>query len=317
MPNESSKFKFADVIKILGGLGFIIPLVLGYFQYQQSVQKDLDNNFRSVVEKLSSEKVEERVAAASNLGTFLKLDQSYYEEAFEILINTISIELNYNVLNAIRSSLKKIDQTEYKKVVQRLLEIERSFFIYEYPTKKWLINVQNDIIKTEDKFELYKKANFDKQILDIIKEELNSKSKLKYKIQEEHSLLKTHQDFVANFIALFLEVDDPSYMEGLRFYQNSLNSIVLNELNIRKSEFINSALSNATITDTDFSGSLIQNTTFAFSSLSKCNFNNTKVSQSDFIEVRSMKGTNFNGTEFSEVFFLGADLDGANFKAAK
>ena len=42
-----------DVIKYVSTIAVIIPLLLGYFEYQRSVQQDKDNNFRVVVEKLS------------------------------------------------------------------------------------------------------------------------------------------------------------------------------------------------------------------------------------------------------------------------
>jgi len=79
--NNKRKITLVDVIKFIGVIGIVTPLLLGYFQYQRSVQQDKDNNFRVWVEKLSSEKKAERLSAATNLGTYLKLGDDYYVEA--------------------------------------------------------------------------------------------------------------------------------------------------------------------------------------------------------------------------------------------
>ena len=54
--NKKREITLADVIKFIGVIGIVTPLLLGYFQYQRSVQQDKDNNFRGWVEKLSAEK---------------------------------------------------------------------------------------------------------------------------------------------------------------------------------------------------------------------------------------------------------------------
>jgi hypothetical protein len=127
------KLSFMDFVKFIGALGVIIPLLMGYFEYRRSVQQDIDNNFRNLVEKLSSEKIEERLAGATNLGTFVSNGDKYYNESIDILINAVAIEKDISVLNAIRGSLEKIDKKDYKKVIQQLLVLDRNAFVYEYP----------------------------------------------------------------------------------------------------------------------------------------------------------------------------------------
>ncbi len=125
-------FEILNVIKFVGGLAVFIPLMTGILQYRQSVQQEQDKNFRAVVGKLSSANREERLAAAANMGTFIKKDGKYYNESADILINRLSIELDYNVLNAIRASLERIEKEDYEKVIEKMLGIERNIFIQEY-----------------------------------------------------------------------------------------------------------------------------------------------------------------------------------------
>src|SRR3972149_7370025 len=89
----SKKIEFSDILKIIGVLAIIIPLFLGYIQYKQSVRQDINNHFRNVVSKLTSGKKEDRLASATNLGTFIRKGEIYYDEAIDILINATSIEL--------------------------------------------------------------------------------------------------------------------------------------------------------------------------------------------------------------------------------
>ncbi|MGE5804494.1 MAG: pentapeptide repeat-containing protein [Ignavibacteria bacterium] len=143
---KKSIFSF-DILKILGSLGIFIPLILTFFQYRQSVQQDYAKNFREVVSKLSSEKTEERIASATNLGTFIEKGESYYNEAIDILVNAVSNELNYNVLNAIRGSLEKTNPEDYQKVIQKLLNIDRNFFFYESDTNRNEIAGYQEIVQ--------------------------------------------------------------------------------------------------------------------------------------------------------------------------
>lgn len=121
--DKKREITLSVIIKYIGMIAIIIPLLLGYFEYRRSVQQDNDNNFRIVIEKLSSDKITERLAAATSLGTYLKFGDDYYEEALDILINTLSIELDYNILNAIRGSLEKVGISERKRIIQQLLNM--------------------------------------------------------------------------------------------------------------------------------------------------------------------------------------------------
>lgn len=141
--NAKKVLKIAGAIG--GSIGLLVPLWGAMLQYQQSVQQNLDQNFRSIVENLSSENKENRLASAANMGTFIKKAAfgkgKYYDEAVDILINRLSVEIDYNVANAINGSLEKIYEAkrykkEYKRVIEKLLTINRNTFIHRAKYKK-------------------------------------------------------------------------------------------------------------------------------------------------------------------------------------
>ena len=53
-------------------LPLIAALITANYQVGEYMRKSSDENFRSIVKLLSSENKEERLAAASNMGTFIK-----------------------------------------------------------------------------------------------------------------------------------------------------------------------------------------------------------------------------------------------------
>lgn len=311
-----------DVIKYVSTIAVIIPLLLGYFEYQRSVQQDKDNNFRVVVEKLSSEKKSVRLSAATNLGTYLKADDYYYEEAFDILINTVSIELDYNVLNAIRGSLEKVEDSERKRIIQKLLNIGRNAFIYEYPLKTWLGKAEANLKLSENKmrYETILPSNnntdVNKLILNPLAEELKINNEIKISIEKDYNELNAHELLVASFVGLFLTFSRTQPIEKLEFYQNSFNYLVWLNYNIPNSSLENSAFSLMTLSNVDLSRSKIIGTTFWSSSFSNCSIVESEITASDFTEIKVENEINFSRTKFDDVFFLGSDLKKSNFKGA-
>jgi uncharacterized protein YjbI with pentapeptide repeats len=319
--NIKREFAFADVIKFIGVIGIVTPLLLGYFQYQRSVQQDKDNYFRVVVEKLSSEKKAERLSAATNLGTYLISDSDYYEEAFDILINTVSIELDYNVLNAIRGSLEKVEISERKRIVQKLLDIDRNMFIYEFPLGSRFDNAEANLRASEEKLKnstimLSSSIDVNKVILNQSAEDLKIKNEIKINAEKDYNELSTHQLLVASFVGLFLNSSRTYSIENLDFYQNSFNKLVWLNFQIPNSRMENSAFSQMALTNVDLSLSKIIGTTFQATSFSNCSFAGSEITATNFTSIYVKDTIDFNGAKFDDVFFLGSDLKYSNFKGA-
>lgn len=327
MAEKKKVLEFSDLLKILGALAVFIPLITAAVQYRQSVKQDLDKNFRAIVKELSSQNREERIAAAANMGTFigkenywelLKSRGEYSDETIDILINRVSVELDYNVLNAIKGSLQKIERNEYGRIVQNLLDIERNVFIQNYALKKWKEDSQKEYFQKENEYAARLKGKeADKTVLDNIKEEMKRKQDVYLRREKDFSELSMHKQVNADFIATFLEITKYYPMEGLNFYLNSLNSARLIGLNFKKSNFERSAISNSIIEEVTFDGATIIDSLFTFSDLTKSRFVNSKITASLFNHISSFKGAHFSGSEFNDVFFAGSDLTEANFKSAK
>jgi len=320
--NNKRKITLVDVIKFIGVIGIVTPLLLGYFQYQRSVQQDKDNNFRVWVEKLSSEKKAERLSAATNLGTYLKLGDDYYVEARDILINTVSVELDHNVLNAIRGSLEKVDSLERKEIIQMLLDIDRSTFIYDFPLGTWLDKANQNLgesykIITDEVISLSNNSlDINKLILNPLAEDLKIKMDIRNNIEKDYTELSTHQLLLTSFIGLFLDFSRSKPIEALSFYQNSFNSLVWLNFNIPKSRMENSSFSQMNLTNVDLSRSKIIGTTFQATSFSNCSFAESEITATNFTNIDVKDEIDFSGAKFDDVFFQGSDLKNSNFKGA-
>ncbi|SET55260.1 Pentapeptide repeat-containing protein [Nitrosomonas marina] len=318
-------FSLGDIIKFIGAFAVIIPLILGYIQYQQQVRENLDENFRAIVSGLSSERKQNRLASASNLGTFIKEGSPYYNEAVDILINTVSIESDIDVLQAIRSSLEKISFEDNKKVIQKLLKLEQNFFIYDEYLKVKL-RTEQEIAKKE--LQRYKELlAFTETPKTSLKEnelELETyKNRYLASITRHMNLELSNKEnpfrseLVAKFIVSFLSVARKNPMAGLELYQNSWNYVVLTDLKLPEINIYRSALSSTTISAVDFSHAMIEDTTFENSIIEDSNISHSTIHATLFNSIVSLKGTQFKGATLTDVFFYDSDLKGADFTGAK
>lgn len=320
MPEEQGGkiLNISNFLKLIGALAVFIPLLAGYFQYRQSVQQDLDNNFRTVIEKLSSEKTEERLAAASSMGTFISEGSVYGDEAINLLVNRLSMELDYNVLNAIRGSLLKINKEDYPKVIDKILDLERNIGDQVRPletrtrtAKRIFLDVQRTYLESQP---ISDSSNF-KLPQSRVELDLNLKE---YMIIKKDSLeLDLHKQVAADFLSTLLsKITRSTPIEGIEFNFNSLNYVNMIELNFSEARFERCALSASNILDTRFVNSIIRHTTFAYSDLSQSHFENCIILNSVFADA-ALDSVDFSGSRFKDVFFKGSDLTGTNFSNVK
>jgi len=311
----------ADVLKIFGGLAVFIPLMSGIFQYRQVLSQDMDKNFRSVVEKLSSSQREERLASASNMGTFITERGRYYEQALDLLLNRLPLELDYNVLSAIRGSLDKVGQENYRRVMEKMLTLNRSLVDQEYVLKLWRDNARRafeDSIKRHPEIStsLDKLSLLRKTLLEDFQREMRHNWETFRKRENDLSELYMHQQVVADFTATFLEVTRKYPIKNIEFRRNTLNRAILEGLDLQKAAFIGSALSSSAITESKFDGSTIINTIFTRSVLRDTSFARCTIKISLF-EGAVLQGVIFSGSVFEDAFFTGSDLTGARFEATE
>ncbi|MBI3355110.1 MAG: pentapeptide repeat-containing protein [Nitrospirae bacterium] len=337
MAEKKREISFADLLKILGALAVFVPLMTAAVQYRQSVLQQQGENFRSIVEELSSEDEAKRLAAASKMGTFIEKDSYFlrnknYGDAIDILVNRTSVELDYNVLNAIMGSLRKVKKSGYTRLIQDLLNIDRSLFIQEYAIEKWdkewgkryekttqkYFMEREELLKKKEKFKREKLAEkIDSALLANLEEEMKLNWNIAYKRKKNFNELSMHKQAVADTISSLLgTLTKSTSIEGLEFRQNSLNLVILTDVNLNKSTFKLSALSNSTIIDTYFDGSTIMDTVFTGSDLTKSSFKDCEITASLFNQA-TLKNVNFSGSELKDVFFTGSDLTGADFKGTK
>jgi uncharacterized protein YjbI with pentapeptide repeats len=296
-----------------------IPLMIAALQYEQSVQEKSDENFRALIEKLSAGNTNERVAAATSMGTYIKKGGPFYDQAIDVLVNTVSTELDPNVLNAIRGSLEKIDKKDYKSATEKLLAIDRNLYIYEYPTNSWKNITQTDITTSEKKIKEAQaqenESGVNKIILNNLENDLKQKQETYSKFEKEYNDLRLNKEFVVNFISSFLNSIESPIID-LNFYRNSMSYIVLDDLELTRSRIDRSAFTDSTIANTTFDEVTIVKSAFTFSKISQSKFVDCKIESSLFDQV-IFEDVNFSGCEFKEVYFAGSDLTKVNFKNVK
>lgn len=320
----------AAIISVL--ITLFTAIITANYQFAENRRKSSDENFRSIVKMLSSESNEQRLAAAANMGTFIKEGSrwpfiivksggEYSSDAVDILINRISVELDYNVLNAIMGVLKKTGKKDYNKIVEKLFNIERNFFIQEYPIAerikvfdKTLAQIESEHINRE-KFYKEGKLELDRLYLDNLRGALKERQDDYFKTTSYRDKLKMHKLVISDFLSVFLGGRDSS--EKLKLFRNSLNSVVLADLDLSNLTLKMSAIGLSTISETKFDNSEIIDTVFTFSDFQKSSFVNCKINASLFDRISNLKGVKFSDTEFNDTFFTGSDLTGADFQGVK
>ena len=310
---------FSDLIKFIGVLAVFIPLMTVILQYRQSFLQKKDENFRSTVEKLYSEDTEKRLAAASSLGTFVIKGKRYYNEALDLLINRLSLELDYNVLNAIRGSLNKIEKKEeFRKIIEKLLSIERNFWKQEPVLDEWQDKAKEAYEESKERFleEINlidnNESNSEREILCNLKKEMNLKWQIYYDREKDYYELDMHQRVIWDFLATFLRVTKYQHIERLIFSQNRFDDVGMVEVDLSNSDIKYSSFNWSEIDYSKFDNSFILHTTFDNVTFLKTSFVDTKIILSFFI-LSTLNDVDFTGTVFKEVFFIGSDLTGAKY----
>ncbi len=221
--------KKKGLIKFITSQGTIITALIGLigtiltvnYQFMENRRKSSDENFRSIVEELSSEDEAKRLAAASKIGTFIEKDfyllkDKYHNDAVDILVNRTSVELDYNVLNAIMGALKKARKKDYNKIVEKLFDIERNFFIQEYAIKERKKSFDNALTQIENEYRKrendYKKGKheLDRLYLNNLKVELKQREGDYFKNWSYENKLKMYKQVISDFLSVFLGGRDSS-----------------------------------------------------------------------------------------------------------
>lgn len=319
---QKGKIALIDIIKVagavVGAVALFIPLWTGIFQYKASIQQRIDENFRSVVEDLSSKDREKRLAAASKMSTFITKGKNYYDEAMDILVNSLSIELDYNVVNAITGSLEKISVNDYKKAIEKLVGIERDIEIQDYPLKLRAENAETDFNDGMNKFLKDKHRFKEKELSMLIKDltkEMARKMKISIEREKEYKELQMHRQVVTDAITVLLSKVKEKNLP-INYSYVSLNNALIIGFNLKDSNFERASLSHSTINETKFDNSNINHTIFTFSDITNSSFVNCTINSSLFDQA-NLKNVDFSNAEFKDVFFTGSDLTGSKFIGSK
>lgn len=329
LSDKKINIDLVSALKFAGAVVAALPLLLAFLEYKKSVKDNTDKNFREIVTHLSSEKKTERLASATNLGTFINADSQYNNDAIDILVNMILIESDTDILQAISSSLKKIEPSEYASLVDKLIKLDSVSFTYqdslEYKLKylrssneKQKSDIETLQTKiTKDEKEVQIKNIADKLLLESYQSIFKDNLKKENELDELLKKNKYRKELISNFTISILANARKYPITGLELYQNSWNYVVLLDLKLPEIIIKNSALGLSTINGADFHKANVISSAFSFSSIKNTNFSGSTISTSIFDSLESLKGTDFSNTQFKDVFFAYTNVSGANFTGAK
>lgn len=314
---QKGKNTFSNIMKVLGSLAIFIPLMTGIFQYRVSIHQKLDENFRSIAEELYSKDSEKRVAAASKMSTFLSkgiFKNEYYYETIDILINRLSIEVDYHVVNAIIGSLKRIDDIkDFKEIIKKLLDRNRNLSIQKEVGVRDVGRLfSSNIVELSKTKGWLREKRMPVSHPNLIKETSNETSNY-LESMKDYNALEIHRQVVTDAIITLLsstKIDQKSFPTS--FLYNNLNSTTIRGLNFENVNIRGSSLRATFIEETKFNHSVIENTDFTFSELADSDFVECSIKWSLFDHV-DLKNVTFSKTKFTDVFFKDSDLTGVRF----
>lgn len=304
-----------EITGLITAIGLILSVFVAWQKLGQYADQREENNFRSIIEKLSNKDPDIRTAAATSMGTFIGRDKSigrnksiidilptignakkFENEAIDILSNRLLIETDYSVSNAIRTGLTNV--TDKRKMFDKLLKLEQLH-----------VN-RNNILESLLK-EPYS--------LDYVVDSVLYGNHLKYRVQsvKNYDQSVINRLMVSDILGVYLQLlSNDTAISDLQVYKNEFNFCVFRKLKIDKSYITHSSISNANLDSCDIKNSVIANTlfirsniyisTFMFNTINECVF--------DFARLISVS---FEGSKFRNVFFIGADVTNTNFRGVE
>ena len=303
-------------------LPLITAIITANYQYVITRWEESDKSYRQVVSDLTSDTVDKRIAAAASLGTYVKIGDRHLSETIDILTNRLFMEDNRNVRNSIIGSLKKIkDEPEYRQVLDHLLTINRTNFVQEYEFQRAADGAK---YKYEDALEKYQQAKkdhaknsdqSDQIILDNFRQQTEIKRRAYQTKLGAYDELKASNPAVTNMISVFLSEKHDQEIIGLDFFRSTMSDVLLTDLVLRDTKIKWTRFGLSVLTDSQLTNSTIERTYFDGSDLKNTNFAQSRISNT-VISDALLINTSFANCKFKDVFFIGSDMQGANFIGA-
>ncbi len=299
-------------------LGFAGTLFTGYMGYRKYLDEKQFTYFRENIKNLFVKNKDELLAAIAVLGVY-KNRKEYKKSTIDILSNLLYTELDYDISSAIVSVLTQASiLDEFTYIVDKLIEINRNFFIQSYPIQ----SRQNDL-KTEYKelsfaySELLEGKNDSGKLLTNTEETLKARW-IKIKSMNDYEI-KWHKLATTDVLAMILnKADKLNFSKDLKLnlFQNDFNYGQFSGLHLNNCSILHSAISTSLLFHTTFENILVNDSTFSRSSIEGCKFSGGEITSTSFANA-AFENVLFENTIFKDTFFFGADLTDCTFKNTK
>ncbi len=330
-----SKFLSQNTTLIVAIIGLIGTLYTAYVGFRKYLDEKRSRNYEETIKQLFSINKSERLAAVATLGVYIEsnlvyshyisamrflknlFQSKYYQKnSITILLNCIYTELDYDVLNAICSVLTQDRKNkEIQYIVDKLISINKNFFIQDYPLKGRLDYAKN-ILETGKNGITDKQSAVDIILNEQILNQIKEKNKVLEEYTERYNELSLHQQVSTDFLFMYLsemsKIDETKHI-NLVFFQNVFNYGQFSRCNLRKCSIIKTALSVCTLIHIKIENlDLIEDSVFTFSALNNCLFKGGNIVNSLFDKM-NLTHTVFENITFRNTYFFSSNLAYSEF----
>ncbi|XVJ66944.1 MAG: hypothetical protein HEQ40_12530 [Lacibacter sp.] len=291
------------------------------YRYEKHLEK-----FKETNANLFKDRKQEVLAAIATLSIF-KRNPEFEKNTIDVLLSRLYTELDYDVINSILSTLiQDSNRKELLYIASGLQDINRNFFVQDYPTKQRVNDLNKAISKMEYSLQQANTPDYNQLINDgkvEIESFLRNKDQLITQYNQDFINLASlhkyklawHKQVTADAYAMFLRkayLSNPEEHLSVKLFQNDFNYVYMAEIKITETTVSRSALASAIFAEVEFAGNNISRTDFFASVFNQSGFYEGKIKDSIF-ERNSFTEATFKNIHFTNTQFTNCKFESTKF----
>lgn len=290
------------------------------YRYEKHLEK-----FKETNANLFKDRKQEVLAAIATLSIF-KRNPEFEKNTIDVLLSRLYTELDYDVINSILSTLiQDSNRKELLYIARGLQDINRNFFVQDYPTKQRVNDLNKAISKMEYSLQQASSPDYYKLITDgkaEMESFLRNKDQLLAQYNQDFINLASlhkyklawHKQVTADAYAMFLRkayLSNPEEHLSVRLFQNDFNYVYMAEVKITETSISRSALASAIFAEVEFAKNNISRTDFFGSVFTQSGFSEGKIIDSIFEQ------NSFTQVQFKNIHFVNTQFTNCKFESTQ
>lgn len=286
------------------------------FRYEKRLEK-----FKETNSNLFKDKKQEVLAAIATLSIF-KRSPEFEKNTIDVLLSRLYTELDYDIINSILTTLiQNSNKEELIYIAGGLQDINRNFFIQDYPMNQRMVDINNAIKSLTTTESVFNTPEYETLLADKKAEPevfIRNKNEVEKKYNEEFKEIFSYQKYrsiwhkqvTADAYAMFMRkafISNKKDGLEMNLYQNDFNYVYMAELGFEKVNAARSAFSFGTITDVHFNNCEIFRCTFESSKMNITTFRNGVLERVSF-KLARLEEIVFENISFRDCSFELTDI---------